>query len=194
MRDRPRRVGRPAGLPRVRLTAAAAVLGLITAGCASERTPEAEPAPAATDASPSASASPTATTTATATATPSPAEGMANACPEEGCGVRIVGVRAEGGELVLDLEANYAPDISHNHFHIYWDRFTARQVSDDAAPRFGVAQGDWVPTDQNPFTTTDAVSLAKRENSGQICVTTGNRDHNVVDPERAACHDVSGAL
>lgn len=163
--------------------AVALALGLVVTACASESKPAPAPAPEA-----SASASPSASPSATAT----PTAAMPNACPADGCRVSIVAVRDAGDELTLDLQANFAPDISHNHFHVYWDRFTAEQVSDDAAPRFKVTQGDWVPTADQTFTTADAASVAKRENSARICVTAGDRDHNVIDPTLFQCHDAPG--
>lgn len=174
-------------LPRpCRAASVAVAAALLATACASEKTTEPAPAGAA-----SPSPSPTAAATATATATPTVSSAaLPNACPAEGCSVRIVGVRTAGTELELDLEANFAPDISNNHFHVYWDRFTAEQVSDDAAPRFGVTQGDWVPTDVDPYTTADAASLSRREGAARICVTAGDRDHNVLDPKLFQCHDV----
>jgi hypothetical protein len=123
---------------------------------------------------------------------PSPqAETPPNACPPDGCRVRIGAVARDGDELKITFVANYTPDMSRNHFHVYWDRFTSRQVSDDAQQRFGVAQGDWVPTDQNPYTTGDAVSTKVRGSSRRVCVTAGDRDHNVIDPDLFDCRDVS---
>lgn len=166
-------------------TSMALAVGLVVTACASDN--KAAPAPGA-------SATPSATASAVTTATGTPAPAMPNACPADGCRVSIVAVRDAGEELTLDLQANFAPDISHNHFHVYWDRFTAEQVSDNAAPRFNVTQGDWVPTAEQPFTTADAASVAKREKSAAICVTAGDRDHNVIDPKLFQCHDVSALL
>ena len=117
-----------------------------------------------------------------------------NACPAEGCRVRITSATREGSEIKLSFEANYTPDAARNHFHVYWDTYSARQVSDNAEPRFGVKQGEWVPTADNPFTTTEAVSVAARQSSTRLCVTAGDRDHNVIDPEAVDCRDVSGLL
>ena len=121
-----------------------------------------------------------------------PSVGLPNACPADGCRATIVSAgRAPGGEITLALTANFSPDVSHNHFHIYWDRFTAQQVSADAQPRFGVTQGDWVPTADNPYTTADATSVTKRGSSSKICVTAGDRNHDVLDPTLFSCYDVS---
>ena len=132
-------------------------------------------------------------TSATGSTTAPPGStSLPNACPSDGCKIQIVSVKkaATGSELVIAFDANYAPDVSRNHFHVYWDTFTAKQVSDDAEPRFHVTQGAWVPTGDNPFTTTDAVSTTKREQSTKVCVTAGDRNHNVIDPSLVECRDV----
>ena len=128
------------------------------------------------------------------TTTSAPRAALANACPPEGCRVRIVDVSRAGEELQVSFDANYSPDMSRNHFHVFWDTFTAKQVSDDAERRFGVTQGDWVPTADNPFTTQDVVSVKVRGGAKRICVTAGDRDHNVLDPELVDCRDVTGVL
>jgi hypothetical protein len=119
---------------------------------------------------------------------------LPNACPADGCKVRIVSVTGAGAELKIAFEANYAPDVSRNHFHVFWDTYTPKQVSDDAEPRFGVTQGAWVPTSDNPFTTTDAVAVAVRKQSTKVCVTAGDRNHNVIDPVLFDCRVVADLL
>lgn len=119
---------------------------------------------------------------------------QANACPADGCTVRIVSVARADGELEIAFEANFLPDISKNHFHVFWDTFSSEQVSGDAQPRFGVAQGVWAPTGDNPYTTADAVSVAVRGASSRICVAAGDRYHNVIDPKLYDCRDVSEFL
>ena len=75
---------------------------------------------------------------------------------------------------------------------MYWDKFTADQVSNDAAKR-NVVQGEWVPTDAYPeYLTEGAVSTKVRDDSTKICVTAGDRDHNVIDSSIVNCRDVSG--
>lgn len=189
--------------PRATPRAAAALLALLLGlgACASQLTPPSAPAPSASveptataEPSPTATDTPGASPSATATASASASPGT-NACPDVGCQVRIVSVTAAaGGELTLDLEANYAADVSANHFHVYWDHFTAQQVSDDAERRFGVSPGDWVPTGDDPYTTADATSVTERVDSSRICVTAGDRDHNVIDPKLYQCTDVSAFL
>ena len=130
----------------------------------------------------------------TTTTASRPSAAPANACPPDGCRVRIVDVTRAGDELRLAFDANYTPDESRNHFHVYWDTFTAQQVSDDAERRFGVKQGDWVPTADNPYTTGDVASVKARGQSHTICVTAGDRHHNVLDPRLFDCRDVSRLL
>lgn len=121
-------------------------------------------------------------------------DALPNACPQEGCRVRIAAAEQAGTELDLTFDANFEPDLARNHFHVYWDVFDAEQVSDDAEPRFGVTQGDWVPTDENPYRTGDAASVRERAGATSICVTAGDGDHNVVDPQISDCFDVTGLV
>jgi hypothetical protein len=119
---------------------------------------------------------------------------VANACPAEGCEIKIAKVSKSGGELDITFEANFLPDVSRNHIHIYWDTFTAGQVSSDAEAN-GLTQGDWVPTDVYPkYTTSGTTSIANRNNSKTMCVTAANRDHAVFKPIVFHCIDVSSHL
>ena len=119
-----------------------------------------------------------------------------NACPVEGCKITITDVQPAGTELRITWDANFQPDFSKNHIHVYWDRYTADQVSDDAAKR-NVKQGEWVPTDDFPeYTTEGPVSTREkaRGTSTTVCVTAGDRNHNVIDSSIVDCRDVSGLL
>lgn len=119
---------------------------------------------------------------------------VANACPADGCVVEIADVAAEGEELAVTFDANFLPDISKNHIHIYWDTFTADQVSSDAETR-NVAQGDWHPTGDYPDHVTESgASVANRGDSTTLCVTAANRDHEVIDSAIVHCRDVSDLL
>lgn len=119
---------------------------------------------------------------------------VANACPSEGCEVRIVDVSSSGEELEVTFDANFLPDVSRNHIHIYWDTYTADQVSSDAESR-GVAQGDWHPTDAFPsYITESAASVVNRGDSTTLCVTAADRDHAVIDSSVVHCMDVSSEL
>ena len=117
-----------------------------------------------------------------------------NACPVEGCDLRIVDVVRQGDELAVTWEANFAPDFARNHVHVFWDTFTAAQVSNNASEH-GVEQGEWVPTGDDPtFVTEGAVSTSVRGDSTTVCVTAGDRDHNVIDSEIVDCRDVAALL
>lgn len=117
-----------------------------------------------------------------------------NACPSDGCQVAITDVQNDGDELLVTFSANFLPDISNNHVHIYWDTYTAGEVSNNAESR-GLTQGLWVPTDAYPgFVTQDAVSVSAAGDSTELCVTTGDRDHNTIDDGVFDCHDVGDLL
>jgi hypothetical protein len=127
-------------------------------------------------------------------ATATGSEPVANACPPEGCAITIIDAAREGDEIAVTWEANFKPDISRNHIHVYWDIYTADQVSSDAEAR-GVDQGEWVPTDVVPtYVTESAVSVDTRGDSTTICVTAGDRDHAVIDASLVDCLDVSDLL
>lgn len=117
-----------------------------------------------------------------------------NACPSSGCEVEITEVSVDGDELLVTFSANFKPDIAGNHVHIYWDSYEAGQVSNDAEAN-GLVQGAWVPTDAYPaFTTQDAVSVASEDVTDNLCVTYGDRDHNVAADPQVDCHDVAEQL
>lgn len=121
-------------------------------------------------------------------------EPQQNACPPDGCQITVDDVEAEGDELEVRWTANFLPDTSQNHIHVYWDVFTAAQVSDDAADR-GVEQGEWHLTDSYPtYVTESAASVQERGESTMLCVTAGDRSHNVLDPELFDCVDVADLL
>lgn len=120
--------------------------------------------------------------------------GEANACPEDGCTITVTGTEADGDEIAVTWDTNFAPDVGRNHIHIYWDTYTADQVSSDAEDR-GVEQGDWVPTADMPtYTTADAVSVSVRGDSTTLCVTAADRDHVVLDAAVVDCVDVGDLL
>ena len=119
---------------------------------------------------------------------------VANACPAEGCQIKITNISNSGDELEITWEANFLPDVSRNHIHAYWDTFTAEQVSSDAEAN-GFKQGDWVPTSDYPtFITNGAMSVANRAESSTICVTASDRDHAVMDPMAVHCVSASASL
>lgn len=135
---------------------------------------------------------PTDTTAAAGEATGG--DGRQNACPVEGCEIRIVDVQAEGAELAVTWETNFAPDFARNHVHVFWDTYTAAEVSNDASES-GLTQGEWVPTGDDPvFVTEGAVSTSVRAGSSTVCVTAADRDHNVIEPDLVDCRDVADLL
>lgn len=118
---------------------------------------------------------------------------MPNACPVDGCEVKILSVDPAGEELVLMLEANFTPDNARNHLHMWWgEQYTVKQVGRNAKSEFGEEQGKWHRHDSYPeYTTTGAASVAVRDGSSTLCVTAADRDHNVLDAELFHCVDVS---
>lgn len=122
------------------------------------------------------------------------ADAAGNACPVDGCKVSFASVEKAGGELKLTFSANYTADISRNHFHVFWDTFKPEQVSDNAERTHNVTQGSWEPTADNPYTTAGTVSTSVRGESTRVCVTPGDRDHNVIDPKIVECQDISQYL
>lgn len=122
------------------------------------------------------------------------ADPVGNACPPEGCTITITDVSAAGDELNIVWDANFLPDVSRNHIHVFWDTFKPEEVSSDAEAN-GFTQGDWVPTADYPaFTTKGAMSVANRADSTTVCVTAADRDHAVLDPAITQCVDVSDKL
>ena len=136
----------------------------------------------------------TAVVVASTTAPAAAAAGQkGNACPVEGCLIEVTEAERTGDELSLTFTANFDPDVSRNHIHVYWDRFTSKQVSNNAET-VGVTKGQWVPTKvTNGFLTQGAVSLLQREGSTKVCVTAGDRNHDVIDAAKFTCRDV-GAI
>lgn len=122
------------------------------------------------------------------------ADPVGNACPPEGCEINITDAVKSGDELQLVWSANFLPDVSRNHIHVFWDTFKAEEVSSDAEAN-GFTQGDWVPTSDYPeYLTGGAMSTANRADSTTICVTAANRDHAVLDAGSTTCVDVSEQL
>lgn len=127
--------------------------------------------------------------------TAAPAAGpVANACPADGCSITITGVDQSGEELAVTWEANFLPDVSKNHVHVYWDIFRAEEVSSDAEAN-GFTQGDWSPTGDYPtYVTESGASVANRGASTTLCVTAADRDHAVIDATLVHCRDVADEL
>ncbi|NRB17483.1 MAG: hypothetical protein HRU33_07900 [Rhodobacteraceae bacterium] len=116
-----------------------------------------------------------------------------NACPVDGCLVEIVSIDNDGDELTIGLKSNFSPDISKNHFHIWWgELFDVKQVSNNAETKHKVSQGNWHPMDAYPmYTTTGAASVAQRREAVSLCVSAADRNHDIIDPKEFVCLDVS---
>lgn len=119
-----------------------------------------------------------------------------NACPVDGCEVSVTSATLAGDEVALEFAANFEPDLSKNHIHVWWgENFTVRQVSNNAEPTYGVEQGDWHPTDEFPgYTTTGASSMAVRGEAVTLCVTAADRNHDILDPEVVNCYSIESLL
>lgn len=126
----------------------------------------------------------------------SAAETMPNACPIDGCSVKITGIATAGDELELTFEANFQPDVSKNHFHVWWgELYTVEQVGRNAQSTFGVEKGRWHRHDDYPrYVTTNAASTGMRDGATTICVTAADRGHNVLDAKLYHCMDASAYL
>jgi hypothetical protein len=120
---------------------------------------------------------------------------MANACPVDGCEVKILVVKPTGDELVLTFKANFKPDVSKNHLHVWWgEQYDVKQVGRNAKT-FGVEKGKWHRHDDYPdYTTKGAASTSIREDAVTICVTSADRNHNVLDATLYHCVDASDHL
>lgn len=121
---------------------------------------------------------------------------MPNACPVDGCDIKIVAVERSGNELKITLSANFSPDMSKNHSHVWWgENFTVEQVSNDAKTRHKVTQGKWHPTDAYPiYTTQSAASTSVRGGAKTICVSVADRNHDILDTKVVHCVDVEKHL
>jgi len=124
------------------------------------------------------------------------AAAMPNACPVDGCYVKIVRVERSGEELKLTFNSNFTPDVSKNHFHVWWgEKYTVEQVGRNAQPVFGVKQGRWHRHDDHPtYITQGAASNSVRGEAITICVSSADRNHNVLDVKVFNCVDVSDKL
>jgi len=131
--------------------------------------------------------------TATGTYATSAGAQESNACPVDGCQVHFVSVEKDGDELKVTLQANYKPDMSKNHIHVWWgEQWDVKQVSNNAETTYGVKQGSWNPTDEYPVYTTQAeASTKERGTATTLCVSAGDRDHDIIDPALFECRSVA---
>ena len=118
---------------------------------------------------------------------------MPNACPVDGCDVKILEVTRAGDELELTLESNFTPDVSKNHFHVWWgENFAVQQVGRNAQTVHGVKQGRWHRhADYPTYITQGATSTTVRGDAVTICISPADRNHNILDVKVFHCVDVS---
>ena len=121
---------------------------------------------------------------------------MPNACPVDGCEVKIVDFSRSGAELELTFDANFTPDNSKNHFHVWWgENFTVEQVGRNAEPLYGVKQGRWHRHDDYPtYVTQGAASMSVRGDAVTLCVSAADRNHNILDVKIYHCVNVKDKL
>ncbi|MCG7522555.1 hypothetical protein [Ruegeria sp. Ofav3-42] len=121
---------------------------------------------------------------------------MPNACPVDGCEVRIVSVEKNGDELTITYEANFKPDVSKNHLHAWWgESYAVEQVGRNAQSEFNVEQGRWHRHGDYPsYVTKEAASTSARDGATTMCVTAADRDHNILDASKYHCVDVQEHL
>ena len=124
------------------------------------------------------------------------ADALPNACPVDGCEVKITGVEPSGEELEVTFDSNFTPDVAKNHFHVWWgENFTVEQVGRNAEPVHGVSQGRWHRHADYPvYVTQGAASTAERKEAKTLCVSAADRDHNILDVTIYHCVDVSSQL
>ena len=124
------------------------------------------------------------------------ADPMSNACPQDGCQVKIVDVKRSDKELTLTFKANFKPEMAKNHIHVWWgENYTVKQVSDNAEPVHHVKQGDWHPTDEYPtYVTQGPASVAARGKAKTLCVSPSDRNHNILDVKVVHCVKVGHLL
>ena len=121
---------------------------------------------------------------------------MPNACPVDGCDVKIVKVTQSGDELEIIFESNFTPDVSKNHFHVWWgENFTVEQVGRNAQTVYGVTQGRWHRhADYPTYITQGAASTSVRGDAVTICVSAADRNHNILDVKSFNCVGVGDKL
>jgi hypothetical protein len=127
---------------------------------------------------------------------PAVAQDLPNSCPVDGCDVKIVAVEKAGDELKLTFEANYQPEMSRNHIHVWWgENYTVDQVTNDAETVHNVKQGEWHPTDDYPeYITQSGASMTVRGTAKTLCVSPADGNHVILDITKFTCTDVSSYL
>jgi len=121
----------------------------------------------------------------------------ARLCPEAERCTFIDSVVVDGDSLVIEwtavgFEPSYADGFVHAHF--YWDIYSADQAGTNAGT-FGVAEGAWEITDEQPFRSSGEMRVGNRPvPANQICVTAGNFAHAVVNPLNFDCVPIPAGI
>jgi hypothetical protein len=124
------------------------------------------------------------------------AQSGTNACPVDGCVIKIKSMALKDGELEVEFDANFVPSLAKNHFHVWWsEKFDIKQVTSNAESKYGMTQGSWHPTDDFPmYMTRGVVSYAERGTAETICVTASDRNHEILDSSEMDCQSVAGLM
>jgi hypothetical protein len=121
----------------------------------------------------------------------------ARLCPEAERCTFIDSVVVEGDSLVIEwtavgFEPSYEDGFVHAHF--FWDIYSADQAGTNAAT-FGVSEGAWEITDEQPFRSSGEMRVGNRPiPANQICVTAGNFAHAVVNPLNFDCVPIPAGM
>lgn len=111
-------------------------------------------------------------------------------CPAAARCAFIDSARVDGASLVVEWTAvGFDPSYEEGfvHVHFFWDIYSADQAGTNAGT-FGVAEGAWEISDQQPFRSVDELLVQNRPvPANQICVTPANFAHAVVDPLQFDC-------
>ena len=121
----------------------------------------------------------------------------ARLCPEAERCTFIDSVVVDGDSLVIEwtavgFEPSYEEGFVHAHF--FWDIYSADQAGTNAAT-FGVSEGAWEITDEQPFRSSGEMRVGNRPiPANQICVTAGNFAHAVVNPLNFDCAPIPAGM
>jgi hypothetical protein len=124
------------------------------------------------------------------------AQSLTNACPVDGCVVKIKSLALDDGEIKIEFETNFLPSMSKNHIHVWWgENFDIKQITSDAENKYGLKHGKWHPTGDYPiYTTRKGASMKSRGEATTICVTASDRSHIIFNPEEKDCKSIANLL
>jgi serine/threonine protein kinase len=102
----------------------------------------------------------------------------------------IDSARIDGDSFVIEWTAvGFEPSFEEGFFHVhfFWDIYSAGQAGTNART-FGMTEGFWERTAQQPFRSNDELLVANQPSpANRICVTPVNFAHAVVDPLQFDC-------